>query len=60
MIHITTNIQLADIFTKATKALADVIFNRHLHVILLGNDTRGDLEVFLRAKDDYNISIEYC
>jgi hypothetical protein len=50
MIHITTNIQLADIFTKP---LTDEVFHRHLPVIL-GGEPSGDLQVYLRAKDDYN------
>jgi hypothetical protein len=52
MIHIPTKIQLADIFTKP---LNEEIFNRHLSVIL-GEEPSGDLQVYLRAKDQYNIS----
>ena len=54
MIHITTNIQLADIFTKA---LTDEVFHRHLPVIL-GGEPSGDLQVYLRAKDDYKRSVD--
>jgi hypothetical protein len=53
MIHIPTRIQLADIFTKAVN---DDTFNRHLSVIL-GEEPSGDLQVYLRAKDQYNLSV---
>ena len=53
MIHIPTSIQLADIFTKP---LNEETFNRHLNVIL-GEEPSGDLQVYLRAKDQYNIWI---
>jgi hypothetical protein len=52
MIHIPTRIQLADIFTKPVN---EDTFNRHLPVIL-GEEPSGDLQVYLRAKDNYNIS----
>ena len=54
MIHIPTRIQLADIFTKP---LNEDAFNRHLSVIL-GALPSGDLEVYLRAKDNYNYSVD--
>jgi hypothetical protein len=54
MIHIPTSIQLADIFTKP---LNEETFNRHLNVIL-GEEPSGDLQVYLRAKDQYNISCD--
>jgi hypothetical protein len=46
----TSNFQLADIFTKP---LSDEMFHRHLPAIL-GGESSGDLQVYLRAKDDYN------
>ena len=54
MIHIPTRIQLADIFTKP---LNEEIFNRHLSVIL-GQEPSGDLQIYLRAKDQYNSSCD--
>ncbi len=54
MIHITTNIQLADIFTKP---LPEDVFNRHLSVIL-GNEPVGDLLLFLNATKEYNTSVD--
>ena len=54
MIHIPTRIQLADIFTKP---LNEETFNRHLPVIL-GQEPTGDLQIYLRAKDQYNSSCD--
>lgn len=54
MVHITTNIQLADIFTKP---LNEEVFNRHLSVIL-GNEPVGDLLLFLNATKEYNTSVD--
>jgi len=53
LIHIPTIIQLADIFTKA---LMEIAFCRHRPVIL-GAKPSGELEVFLKAKDQYNYSM---
>jgi hypothetical protein len=54
MVHIPTRIQLADIFTKP---LPEDAFYRHLHVIL-GEEPSGDLQVYLNAVDQYNVSID--
>ena len=54
MVHITTNIQLADIFTKP---LNEEVFNRHLSVIL-GNEPAGDLLLFLNSTKEYNKSVD--
>ena len=54
MIHITTNIQLADIFTKPLNV---EVFNRHLSVIL-GNAPTGDLLTFLTATKEFNCSVD--
>ena len=54
MIHITTNIQLADIFTKPLNV---EVFNRHLPVIL-GNEPTGDLLTFLTATKEFNTSVD--
>jgi hypothetical protein len=53
MIHIPTRIQLADIFTKP---LNDDAFYRHLYVIL-GAEPSGDLQVYLNALDQHNVSV---
>jgi hypothetical protein len=54
MIHIPTNIQLADAFTKP---LNQEVFSRHLNV-LLGEEATGDLQVYLNAVDRQNSSID--
>jgi hypothetical protein len=54
MVHIPTRIQLADIFTKP---LPEDAFYRHLHVIL-GDEPSGDLQVYLNAVDQYNVSAD--
>ena len=54
MLHITTNIQLADIFTKP---LPEEVFNRHLSVIL-GNEPTSDLLLYLNATKEYNTSVD--
>ncbi len=65
MIHITTNIQLADIFTKP---LTDEVLPRHLPVIL-GGEPSGDLQVisvkrltwaFENSSLQYYVSSQIC
>jgi hypothetical protein len=51
MLHIPTRIQLADIITNPVN---EDTFYRHSNVILVGEEPRDDLQLYLHAKDQYD------